>query len=68
MLAVWNGLSVMVADKSPERLIDAPFFFEFAISCRHCAAPWSDAGVQLDESYSVPSFFTPRPRILVGQA
>ncbi|MEE2707465.1 MAG: sugar-binding protein [Planctomycetota bacterium] len=46
----------MVADKSPERLIDAPFFFEFAISCRHCAAPWSDAGVQLDESYSLPSF------------
>lgn len=41
---------------SDELLIDASFFFEFAIPCHRGTEQWTDAGVQLGEFFRMPSF------------
>jgi hypothetical protein len=46
----------MTDDRQDAKLISTPFFFDFAVPCRHCAKPWTPKGVALDEAYGLPGF------------
>jgi len=37
-------------------LLASSFLFRFSVPCRRCVKPWSAKGVELDETYRVPSF------------
>ncbi len=39
-----------------EALISPPFLFCFSVPCRYSSTPWRTGGVELDESYAIPSF------------
>lgn len=39
-----------------ESLIAPPFLFCFSVPCRYSPAVWRAGGVELDESYAIPSF------------
>ena len=45
-----------MSSQAPSELLPPPFLFRFSVPCRYRRRLWSDKGIQLAESYVVPSF------------